>query len=483
MRFAMFCRHLLTIALVSLPLAAQTLPGASIPAPKWRSWVLGEPVVIGGDAAPACTMFVFCTRRTAAFHVEADYARSLQQRFGPSGLVVVAVLAEPPTDRADCEQLWAGCRVAVDDAGATSSTWLGPESVVWNTLVLDRRGVVAFAGRPDAGLVDAIEHTLAGTHQFDRERMAFSQRLETLVGFDDMTAKDLVQQLEGLIGHAPRDDIAHGLLYATQATKLLAPAKARQVRTAAIAALRDEPRPLAAFADLALRCDPHGEGLAHELLAPLAAAASAAPDDVFVLLTHLRALVLAGEDREVGRRAMRMQKLVLRSADDCLDFATILAGDKNALVHRDLAQRVLDQAEKLGAPPRFLTAARFGAAVRCQEDKVLAKKLMDAYLGHGEQGDTEGHASINNDCWYLMTELATMGRYDWFAAGLADRMLEQRDAMQNYEFDTAALAMFLVGRVEEAIALQEKAIAMGGASADYTQRLRRYQAAMPAPPK
>jgi tetratricopeptide (TPR) repeat protein len=139
---------------------------------------------------------------------------------------------------------------------------------------------------------------------------------------------------------------------------------------------------------------------------------------------------------------------------------------------------VLDQAEKLGADPRFLTAARYGAAVRCQEDPAAAQKLMDAYLGESEE-----HGTINNDCWYLMTELATMGRYDWFAAGLADRMLTQRDTMQDFEYDTAALALFQVGRAEEAVELQQKAIEIGGASADYQLRLRRYQAGVPQPPR
>ncbi len=478
MHIALHVRRLVTAVLAMAPLAAQALPGAEVPAPKWLTWVQGEPVVIGGEPAPKCTVFTFCTRRPAAFHDEADYLRGLQQRFGDRGLTVVAVAAEAPADRTLAETLWAGCRVVVDDAGATTADWLGPETIPWNTIVLDRRGKVAFAGRSEAGLVDAIEHTLAGRQDVDSELAVFSRRAEALVAFDDIGGKDLVQQLAGVLAHAPHDGLAHGLLYAAWSTKQLAPAQAKQVRTTAIAALRGEPRPLAAFADLALRCDPRGEGLARELLEPLAAAAAASPDDAFVQLAYLRALVLAGEDREVGRRAMRMQKIVLRSADACLDFVSVLASDRNALVHRDLAQRVLDRAEKLGAPPRFLTAGRYAVAVRCMEDPAGAKALMDAYLGVDEE-----HGSINNDCWYLMTELATMGRYDWFAAGLAERMLAQRDSMQNYEFDTAALAMFLVGRVDEAIELQQKAIAMGGTSADYEQRLRRYQAALPVPPK
>jgi hypothetical protein len=483
MPFAFDPRQLLACACAAVcglaSLVAQCLPGAPIAAPQWRTWLQGDPVVIGGDAAPVCAVFVFCTRRPTSRHEDADYLRALQRRFGAAGLRIVAVVGEVPEARGELQQAWAGCGIVVDDADATGVAWLGRAPAAGNVVAVDRRGVVAFLGRPESGLVDAIERTLSATTPaaIERERRAFGERLELMASFDDLVGAGLGERLAALLDHAPRDGVAHGLVYVSEATRLLSPPAARLACEAALARLRDEPRPLAAFADLALRSDPRGAGLARALVTPLAAAAAAVPNDPFVQLAHLRALVLAGDSREVGRHAMRLQKSVLHTADACLDFASILAADGNAAVHRDLAQRVLDRAQQLGADARLLTAARYGAALRCQEDPARAKQVLDDYLGDDE------HASLNNDCWYLMTELATMGRYDWFAAGLAGRMLEQRDALQSHEFDTVALAMFLVGRVEEAIALQQQAIAMGGAGADYQQRLRRYQSALPMPPK
>lgn len=470
-------RSLFAILLPCAAVAAQCLPGTQVAAPEWGAWYLGDPVVIGGEPAPVCTVYAFCNRQPGAFDEEADYLRGLQQRFGERGLVTVAVVAERPEDRTAVETAWAGCRVVVDPEGATSSAWLGRDHVPWNIVALDRRGVVTFVGSSAEGLVDAIERTVAGKPRLDGARIAFSLRGELRVAFSDLDADVAARQLDRLIELVPHDGVAHGLRYVTEIQKRLSPPGARERLLASVAALRDEARPLAAFADLALRCDPRGDGLAQELLAPLAAAAEAVPGDVFVRLTHLRVLVLAGRGREVGRAAMRLQKLVLRSADACLDFASILASDKDAAVHRDLAQRVLDRAEQLGAPPRLLVAARYGAALRCQEDAELAGRVLDAYLA-----DT-GEGNLNNDCWYLMTELPTMGRYDWFAHALAERMLQNREAMLGHEYDTAALAKFLVGAIDEAVALQEKAIAMGGVSADYQQRLERYRAAAASPPR
>ena len=77
-----------------------------------------------------------------------------------------------------------------------------------------------------------------------------------------------------------------------------------------------------------------------------------------------------------------------------------------------------------------------------------------------------------------------MGRYDAFAAGLAERLLEQRELMDYFMFDTAALAMFLAGRVDEAVTLQTTAIDKGGkGNPEYTERLQRYKARMPAAPR
>jgi hypothetical protein len=76
-----------------------------------------------------------------------------------------------------------------------------------------------------------------------------------------------------------------------------------------------------------------------------------------------------------------------------------------------------------------------------------------------------------------------MGRYDWFAAGLVEELLGGSAALDYFELDTAALAMFLVGRVTEAVDYQRAALREGGREeAAYRDRLARYEAfAAPGP--
>ena len=469
-------RDALAAVVLSTGAVAQVGFGDAAPPAAWRHWLQGEPAAMAGEGMAPCTVLAFYTRPglAAQFASDGDYLASLQRRFADRGLAVVAVVKAP-----DARNLanWPGCRVAADDEAELTNAWLGAADGPWHVIVLDKRGKVVLLGCPEAGLVDAIEATLRGEDVIAPTARAFAIRTNLQASFDDAVAADTVRALEDVLVTVPRDGLSFGLLYTAQATKRNDAGEASKVLQRASKALAGEARPLAAFADLAMRGDPGREGLATTLVPLLEAAAKEARHDVTVQLAYLRALVQAGLGREVGRHAIAVRKLVVTSASSCLDFATLLTQDKDAPVHRDLATMALDQAATLGALPRLLTAARYGVAMRCAEDTAAARKLLDAYL------EDAAAITINNDCWYIMTELPTMGRYDAFAAGLAERMLEQRDSMDSYEFDTAALAMFLAGRVDEAVALQETAIEKGGkGNPEYTERLQRYRARMaPAP--
>ena len=108
----------------------------------------------------------------------------------------------------------------------------------------------------------------------------------------------------------------------------------------------------------------------------------------------------------------------------------------------------------------------------CIRDSSGADAVLAGYLA--DRGALYSH---NNDAWSFLTGLATAARFDWFAVGLVECLLVDEAAMDYFELDTAALAMFLVGRAEEAVGLQEAALAQGGSlEAAYRDRLARYKA-------
>lgn len=465
----------LLLAILGSSAAGQTPVGAPLPAVAWTKWLAGEPVAFG-EAGPACSVWAWYPAGAWQLAADADYLVDVQRRFADRGVRVVAIV--PGAEAVGVER-WQGCG-AVTAPDAVAEAWdLGHGDGQGYVVVADRDGVLAFRGRPEAGLVDAIEHALAGDTSAEREQHAAALRIDLPQGFDDVVGKDAAAALEPALAHAPRDGLLFGLRYLALATKSNDADKAAGVLQQAIEQLDKEARPLATFADLALRGDPGRPGLAKKLLAPLQTAAALAPNDPDVQLAFLRALVLGGSEKLVGRVAARVAKLVSGSAAGCLAFATILTRAQKPAEHVELANAALRRAAELGATPRLLTAARYGVALRCAADPAAAKQALDGYL----EG-TEMRISINNDCWYFLTQLPTMGSYDWFACGLAERMLEQRRDMDYFEFDTAALAMFLVGRVEQAVELQETALHQGGgANPEYAERLERYRGRLPAAPR
>lgn len=94
-------------------------------------------------------------------------------------------------------------------------------------------------------------------------------------------------------------------------------------------------------------------------------------------------------------------------------------------------------------------------------------------------GDDPGR--LNSAAWDLMTDKETAGKFDELALAMTRRMPladdNARRRMHPNYLDTAALAHFLNGEVEQAIQLQQQAIARGGNGDDYRRRLRTYEAA------
>ncbi|MCA8950557.1 MAG: hypothetical protein KDE27_13720 [Planctomycetes bacterium] len=441
--------------------------GATAPKPKWGEWRAGEPVALAKGRVAVVAFYT--TSRAPSAEGDADYLADLQRRFADRDLDIVAVL--PPD--AEVPANLSPCRVVSDAGLATTLSWCGGDSGADNVFVLDGGGQVTFRGRLGQGVLDAMERTLNGKPEVEREQQLRSALPMVASNFDSMVGATAKLQLDPLLRHAPRDGFLLGLAYLTAATKLRDLDAATAWRESAVDRLANEPRPLAVFADLALRGVPRSVELATQLAAALVPATAVAPRDPVVQLAYLRAVVLAGMSRQAGRQAMITRKLIEGNAAHQIAFCDILTQDPVPGPHRELCEAAIAKAAALGAPPRQLAALRYTVARRCAEDEAAAEKVLAAYVGSDAQ-----HTTLNNDCWYFMTELDTMGRHDVFAAALAGRMLQSKAQMDAFEFDTAALAMFLAGRIDDAVELQREALQKGQAgNPEYVERLKRYEAA------
>lgn len=255
-------------------------------------------------------------------------------------------------------------------------------------------------------------------------------------------------------------------------------AAARAAFDEGLAALADRGHALVAFADLVLRGDRSDVAMAKALcahLAPIAAAASDAPMPQLVLL---RALLMSGQDKLAGRMLTKTAKTVAVDRGRQLWFAETLMEAAAPAPYRDLAEQAIAAAQSLGADRRLCYAARHKVLVRtgapaaeCDAWMAEARKVLgeDAVL------------SLNNDAWYMMTRIDTMGRFDTYALAQCEEM--QRESGEGLSYgnkDTVALALFRNGRLAEAIALATEAIAASRNDPEYTARLARYRAVLAA---
>lgn len=453
--------RLLAAALWPLLAVAQVEPGTALPRRP------GDAAVADGVAA----VVYWCGdgRRAAVARAEAPCGAALARRHAGASVDFVAVVDD------EVAAVPVGFRQLVETTGAAAS-WFTADDPSF-VVVVDRRGIVRFVGEPHAGLVDALAAALADRDDVDAARAARDCRRRFGRSLFDLRAP-AVAPLHAAVAHAPRDGQLRGMLYLVAAIGCRDAALAERLADAALAALGDEPRALAAFLDLAMRGEVRKAEFARRALAAATRAATLAADDAAVQLAVLRLHVHVGDHREVGRRAIAARRLVRDDAAGCLELAAILAEGPEPAVHADLAALVVDRAAALRGEPRALAAARYGALVRCAGDAAAGARVLDGYLA---QRDSQIRS--NNDCWRLLTDQRSMGRWTPFAAGLAERMAADGSGLAYFECDTVALAMFLSGRGDDAIACAELAVARAGAAGgEYADRLRWYREAQaPAP--
>jgi hypothetical protein len=150
-------------------------------------------------------------------------------------------------------------------------------------------------------------------------------------------------------------------------------------------------------------------------------------------------------------------------------------------VHRDLAERAL-AAAKGKVDPRWYQGARHKVLARSGAPAADIEAMLTEYRASEEFSNF----GLNNDAWYLMTQAATMGRFDTLALAHCEEMQRQYGAGISYgNKDTVALAMFLNGRLDTALELQTEATTQSGGDPEYVGRKARFQntlaAAKPQP--
>lgn len=106
------------------------------------------------------------------------------------------------------------------------------------------------------------------------------------------------------------------------------------------------------------------------------------------------------------------------------------------------------------------------------------RKQAAAMLGKAVESVGDDSQRLNRCAWDLMTKKETEGKFDLAALAFVERMQSKSQELPQPLLDTAALAYYLNGRFEQAVALQKEAISRGGDEQEYRRRLRVYEVAL-----
>jgi hypothetical protein len=148
----------------------------------------------------------------------------------------------------------------------------------------------------------------------------------------------------------------------------------------------------------------------------------------------------------------------------------------DAMDARFLALRSSDRSYSCNPTRRRELMSHYQWLDRNRHEQRAATALAQIVAEAG--GDVE---RLDQQARELMTGKDSAGRFDRIALAFAERMEQlggQR--LRPNQLDTMALARFLDGQVEQAVALQQQAVARGGNDDEYRRKLRTYQVAQQA---
>lgn len=412
----------------------------------------------GADTAKL-TAWISYPNRTGDLLDHQQYLEDLSMRFRERGLAIAVVLPAK-----DALAVAAGKpRLVV--ASATEDGALDNVQGMSMTVTAGTSGDAKVVMRSLDAAVDTLELCLKGS--FDRQVHQRTEQMLQGLWANVADGGEFSPAVKQCLAVWPRSGRARACAVLNQWWCKGDLAAAKEAIDEGIRALSNEAVPMATFVDLVLRGDHSDPKLAMQLAMAMAPVAAGAPAGTHTQLINLRALLRAGQDRVAGRIVATLPKRLAGNAQQQLILAETLMESRTPAAFRDLAERMIQNAEANGGNRKWVYSARHKVLKRCGEDEA-AEKLMDEYraknLGSG----------LNNDAWYLIVQPQTMGRFDTLALAQCEQM-QRVEKLDFGSMDTVALAHFVNGKVDEAIELQTTAAQQSQNNPIYLARLRRYQ--------
>lgn len=457
-------RSLPLAALLSTCVAAQNRPvlevGSEAPALRELSWVVGEPVEIETGRVVVVEFWAtWCPVCRASIPV----LSKLQRRNEESGVRVVGIAsARFEKTRARIEQFVAdwrpriGYSIAWDGGQTAAADWLDAsrQRGLPVTFVVDRQRRVAWIGTPLDGLADVLAHIERGTFDIEAARKVSQLQKElakAAVRNDKETILDVTSRWIEVEPQRATPWISRfRVLNDDVADAGAALACARE----ALSRLADAPGELARFANEGLFAAPAAAACHRVGLEAIRAAVELRCDDPQLAMAYFSALAATGNDAEAEKAADRAVDLAKSDAATLLSLAGGFADARHGKRFARQALRALRLAIELEPENHALDRAEFDVLATVVKDDAAARAVGARLVRKAELDDL----FLNDFAWSLLDSPSYRGRFDALALA-ASEIVHARTKGANWMYvDTLARAKFVNGFLEEALALQRRAV-------------------------
>ncbi|MCA8952260.1 MAG: hypothetical protein KDE27_22305 [Planctomycetes bacterium] len=281
--------------------------------------------------------------------------------------------------------------------------------------------------------------------------------------------KRVVEFADRWIAAHPRSHVGHGLKYLAWVEIGRNRSEANDTVSAAVKALEQTPEELGLFFNRGVFA--HADvGEYQTALMNLVPMLPAGREVAPLRSAHIRALLGCGKGKEA---AASNRNLVAEFRNDpaaLLDFAKAICESEHGAPMADIARAAIAAVRSVETVDaleldmlEYLILYRFDREFR--RARELGQKIAARRRG----------MSLNNWVWQLMVRRATEGRYEPLALVCAEVMLAD-DGLSPEGRDTASLALFLNGRLDDAIREQERTYAEYGPGDFVLIRLEMFKA-------
>lgn len=413
-------------------------------------WLRGPPI----EAIDRWRLLLPTRAHSETMWNAAAFLAELQRRYRDKGLRV-ALLVSGPLDEPTLARLDAGVAVArqAQQAHWDRAHLIDGERVVWS-------------GPLSSGITTWIETALAGKAIPAEVFEAQNLQLEMLGEIEDHELDALEQMAKVLLDSNPVNPDGWSLRLIAAVERQADFAKARQITADALAKLGRDSAALGRFAEKLLRTIQDDRAILEQLLMALLSVAPAEPNALPLQFEYLRVLSALGRKRDAELLAARLHGLVQERPAARGEFAAALAFGALAERFADIARPTIDDALRQSPQDPLLRMIRYNVLARCCKDAEAARAQADRLIGSA--------SSINDEAWYMMTREPGRGRFNHLAMAFCDKLIADGN-LSAAEMDTIGLALFLDGRVGDAITMQERAVASSGEQANYVRRLARFR--------